>query len=99
MHKKTPVIINDVDFGHILKGKHAIITGGTSGIGLAIAKKMIACGAKVTIIGRNKEKTEEVAKELQADFLIVDLIQTNEMISRSCLTSASSHTKKRSRTD
>lgn len=82
LHKKMPVIINDVDFGHILEGKHALITGGTSGIGMAIAKKMVACGAKVTIIGRNKEKTEEVAKELQADFLIVDLIQTNEMIAK-----------------
>lgn len=81
LHKKTPVIINDVDFGRILNGKRAIVTGGNSGIGKAIAKKMRECGASVTIIGRNKEKTEEVAKELQADFLIVDLADTNEMIS------------------
>lgn len=81
LHKKTPVIINDVDFGHILEGKECLVTGGSSGIGLAIAKKMIACGAKVTIIGRDPEKTRKVAQELGCDFLLLDLTDTHALIS------------------
>lgn len=38
-----------------LCGKHILITGGSKGIGLAIAKKCIAEGAIVLICGRNKE--------------------------------------------
>ncbi len=80
--KKTPVIINDVDFDHILENKHAIVTGGTSGIGLAIAKKMIACGADVTIVGREAVKTENIAKELDCGYLVIDLTDTKAMISK-----------------
>lgn len=80
LHKKTPVIINDVDFGHILKDKQAIITGGSSGIGMSIARKMIECGAAVTIVGRNPEKTQKVAKELGCNFLLIDLTDTHAMI-------------------
>ena len=79
-NKKSAVLINDVDFGHILEGKHALITGGTSGIGLAIAKKMIACGATVTVIGRDPIKAKNVADELKCGFLIMDLTDTTAMI-------------------
>ncbi|MGP6085382.1 SDR family NAD(P)-dependent oxidoreductase [Antarctobacter jejuensis] len=37
----------------MLKGKHALVTGGGSGIGLAIARALAAEGAQVTITGRN----------------------------------------------
>lgn len=79
-HKKSSVIVNDVDFGHILEGKAALITGGSSGIGLAIAKKMISCGASVTIVGRDPEKTKKIAQEIKSDYLILDLINTKELI-------------------
>jgi len=81
-NKKSAVIINDVDFGHILSGKEAIITGGTSGIGLAIAKKMSECGALVTIIGRNPEKTKKVAEEIHSDFIVLDVTNTRNMIGK-----------------
>ncbi|PIE13352.1 MAG: 3-hydroxyacyl-CoA dehydrogenase [Rhodobacterales bacterium] len=38
-----------------LKGKHALVTGGGTGIGLAIARALAADGAQVTITGRRKE--------------------------------------------
>lgn len=40
---------------NILEGKHIVITGGSKGIGYAIAKKCIDEGAIVLICGRGKE--------------------------------------------
>jgi 3-oxoacyl-[acyl-carrier protein] reductase len=47
-----------------LTGKVALVTGSTRGIGRAIAAELIACGAKVAIVGRDLAKAEAVAKEL-----------------------------------
>ncbi len=44
-----------------LNGKHALVTGGGTGIGLAIARALAAEGARVTITGRRKSVLEEVA--------------------------------------
>ncbi|MDV4143869.1 MULTISPECIES: SDR family NAD(P)-dependent oxidoreductase [Shimia] len=44
-----------------LKGKHALITGGGTGIGLAIARALAAEGANVTITGRRRDVLEEQA--------------------------------------
>ena len=44
-----------------LKGKHALITGGGTGIGLAIAKALAAQGALVTITGRRADVLEAQA--------------------------------------
>jgi len=79
-NRKSAVIINDIDFGHILEGKEAIVTGGSSGIGLAIAKKMVDCGAAVTIIGRSQEKCQKVAEEINCSYLVLDLTDTNSLI-------------------
>jgi 3-hydroxybutyrate dehydrogenase len=45
-----------------LKGKHAFVTGGGTGIGLAIAKVLAGAGAEVTISGRRIEVLEEAAQ-------------------------------------
>lgn len=42
-------------------GKHALVTGGGTGIGLAIAQELEAQGAHVTITGRRQEVLEQVA--------------------------------------
>jgi NAD(P)-dependent dehydrogenase (short-subunit alcohol dehydrogenase family) len=44
--------------------KVAIVTGGTSGIGLAIAQELIVQGAKVIITGRNQEKLDTAVTTL-----------------------------------
>lgn len=47
----------------ILSGKHALITGGGTGIGLSIAQALVAEGAHVTITGRRQDVLDEVATE------------------------------------
>ena len=47
-----------------LKGKVAVVTGASKGIGLGIAKELIQEGAKVAICARNAEETESAAKML-----------------------------------
>ena len=47
-----------------LKGRTALITGGTSGIGFEIAKAFINSGAVVVITGRNMEKLSQAAEHL-----------------------------------
>jgi len=49
----------------LLKNKKIMITGGTSGIGLAMAKKFSKDGAKVLITGRNKNNIKEIQKDLK----------------------------------
>ena len=44
-----------------LSGKHALITGGGTGIGLAIAQDLAAKGCQVTITGRRQEMLDAVA--------------------------------------
>lgn len=50
----------------MLEGKVAIITGGTRGIGFAIAKKYLENNAKVIIFGSRNETVEKAVKELKS---------------------------------
>lgn len=54
-----------------LKNKSALITGGTSGIGLATAKLFIAEGARVAVTGRDDAVFERVQAELGENALVL----------------------------
>src|SRR3546814_17480141 len=48
-----------------ITGKRVLITGGSSGIGLALAQVLLAKGAKVAISGRRPEVVAEAVRSLQ----------------------------------
>ena len=54
-----------MDFG--LSGNTALITGGTSGIGLAIAQRLGAEGCSIAICGRQRTKLDAAIAKLSAD--------------------------------
>jgi NAD(P)-dependent dehydrogenase (short-subunit alcohol dehydrogenase family) len=47
-----------------LEGKNALVTGGTSGIGLATAKRFVQEGAHVFITGRRDQELARAVKEI-----------------------------------
>ncbi|NJJ40257.1 SDR family NAD(P)-dependent oxidoreductase [Paenibacillus apii] len=55
-----------IDTKWTVKGKYVIITGATSGIGLAAAKELAMRGANLGIVARNQEKANKVAAHLKA---------------------------------
>lgn len=52
----------------VLKGKVAIVTGGTRGIGFAIVKAFLANGAKVALFGSRQATVDQALEKLGAEF-------------------------------
>jgi NAD(P)-dependent dehydrogenase (short-subunit alcohol dehydrogenase family) len=56
-----------------LDGRRIVVTGSTQGLGAAIARRCRALGADVVITGRDRERGEAVAEELDGTFVAADL--------------------------
>ena len=56
-----------------LKGKRALITGSSQGIGFALAKGLNSAGAEIVLNGRNKEKLDKAAKSLKSAYSLYQL--------------------------
>jgi 3-dehydrosphinganine reductase len=55
----------------LLCGAHAVITGGSSGIGLATARQLAVRGASVSLLARGAERLEAAAEQLRAGGAVV----------------------------
>lgn len=64
---KIPVN-NPILYGELLSGRYALITGGTSGIGFAIAEAFLRNKANVVITGRSKQKITDAVERLKKEF-------------------------------
>jgi NAD(P)-dependent dehydrogenase (short-subunit alcohol dehydrogenase family) len=58
-HREIPA-----SFEQTFSGLRALVTGGTSGLGLALVRKLAASGARVAFVARGRERVERVAREI-----------------------------------
>ena len=61
-----------------LAGARAIVTGGSRGIGLAVARGLRAEGARVALVARHEERLRAAAGELGAEVLAVPADTTDD---------------------
>ncbi|HKY80668.1 MAG TPA: SDR family NAD(P)-dependent oxidoreductase [Sphingobium sp.] len=62
-----------------VKGKVAVVTGGSSGIGKGIARQLAANGAQVIVIGRNREALDQVASEIDGTAMPGDVTKVDQL--------------------
>ena len=60
-------------------GRHALITGGGSGIGAATARMLAAKGAKISLLGRRREPLDAIASEIGASAFACDITDRDAM--------------------
>jgi NAD(P)-dependent dehydrogenase (short-subunit alcohol dehydrogenase family) len=65
--------------GRELEGRHALITGGGTGIGAAAARHLHAAGAKVTLLGRRMEPLLAVAEEIGGSAIGCDVTAPDQI--------------------
>ena len=74
--KKIP-IPDPINAPELLKDKVALITGGSGGIGLAMAESFLKSGAKVIIAGTNEEKLQSCCKKIDGGinifYIVIDV--------------------------
>lgn len=81
--KEMVPIYQPIDGQHLLDGKVALITGGSGGIGFAIAKAFLQQGCEIVIAGTNETKLSQYCNKLsvrgRAHYLVIDVTDVNSM--------------------
>jgi 3-oxoacyl-[acyl-carrier protein] reductase len=63
-----------------LTNAHVLVTGGSSGIGYAIAKMLIAAGSRVALTGRDRARLNEAAHQLGALGIQADVSREDDVL-------------------
>lgn len=79
--KEIVPILQIKESEQILQNKVAVITGGSGGIGFAIAQKFLSCGAKVIICGTSEEKLKEMVNKVDTEMLSYCVVNLNHVSS------------------
>ena len=68
-----------------LKGRSALVTGGSRGLGKAMARGFAECGAKVMICSRNETELQSAAREIsdrldaEVRYVVTDMARRDEV--------------------
>ena len=81
--KEMVPICQPIDGQCLLEGKTALITGGSGGIGFAVAKAFLQQGCEVIIAGTNEQKLSRYCEKLsgggKAHYIVIDVTDVNTM--------------------
>ncbi|MER7557101.1 3-hydroxybutyrate dehydrogenase [Nocardioides sp. NPDC126508] len=79
MSSARPVSGTAVDPGRTLQGRRALVTGGASGIGAAVARELAARGARVVVADVAGDAALALADEIGGEAWVVDLTATEAL--------------------
>jgi short-subunit dehydrogenase len=65
--------------GMELSGAHVLITGGSRGLGLAMAQEFAGAGASLTLVARGREPLEKAAAEVGGRSLVADMANPDDL--------------------
>ena len=68
------------DTSEPFRGARVAVTGGTSGLGLALVRELLGRGARVAFVARTRERVEQVARELPGAHGIVGDVSAKDDI-------------------
>ena len=74
------VTVAQIQSGVTLKGKKIVITGGSRGLGRAMAEKFIAEGATVLITGKKPENLEKAKVEINSPLLYIKAFDAENIV-------------------